>query len=255
MNDFTSLRRTGISEWAEQRMSLAIRSSVTVTVFDIAISLPLGIAAAVGSGSIGLLTSILGIGLVSGSLSVGFILGAAIVSVNRKMDAEADESIQLIKAQREAITLAIASGTSQLNLNAGPGSMTVKNKPISIKHINGNVTTLELNQTNQIDQRRIEIPAADVRWFVEQLPHYGHSKSKWVSKVELPYSRQMVDWTIYKVLLDALTSSGKIVGRGERASGRLIEGDPGELVKAIEQTYPGAGSKGITIELPAQTST
>ncbi len=126
---------------------------------------------------------------------------------------------------------------------------------ISIKHINGNVTTLELNQTNQVDQRRIEIPAADVRWFVEQLPNYGHSKSKWVSKVELPYSRQIVSWLIYKVLLDALDVGGAIDGRGERASGRLKNMTSDEFVKAIEQTYPGAGSKGITIELPAQTST
>jgi hypothetical protein len=50
-------------------------------------------------------------------------------------------------------------------------------------------------------------------------------------------------------LVDAITEAGGIVGRGERASGTLIERAPKELMKMIEASYPDAGSKGIVLEL------
>lgn len=175
----------------------------------------------------------------------------------KRIDAEAQRILaeaDRIDAESAALTRATSSA-AQVNVNSGSGSMKVQNKPIAYT-VNGQIVNgNQLNQINQIDQRRIEIPAADVRWFAEQLANgYGHSKSKWVSaKVELPYSRLTVTYEIYKAIIDALAGATPpaIVGRGERASGTLTEKDPAQLVKLIEQTHPGAASKGITLELPA----
>lgn len=177
-----------------------------------------------------------------------------------KRDAEAAK----IQAEAHAIEAAAERSTAQiLNINAGSGTMNVKAKPITYR-VNGQV--VNGNQLNQIDAapRVLQIDAADVRWFVEQLANgYGHSKAKWLAvrgedgktkPVELPYSRQPVTYDIYKALIDAITEAGGIVGRGERASGRLIETQPAQLVKMIEASYPDAGRNGITLELPAVTS-
>lgn len=170
-----------------------------------------------------------------------------------KVKAEAEKL--LAEADRIDAESAALKQAAQINMNTGSGTMKVQNKPITYtvagQVVNGN----QLNQLNQVDARKIEIPAADVRWFAEQLANgYGHSKSKWVSaKVELPYSRMPVTYEIYKAIIDALAGATPpaIIGRGERASGTLTEKDPAQLVKLIEQAHPGAGSKGIVLELPA----
>lgn len=159
--------------------------------------------------------------------------------------AEADR----IDAESAAIKLA-AENAGQLNVNSGPGKMTIKNHPITYR-VNGQI--VNGNQLNQItpDARQLHIEGADVLWFVEQLANgYPHSKSKWVGKQELPYSRLPVTYEIYKTLVDSIAEAGGIVGRGERASGRLIESHAPQLVKMIEATYPDAGREGITLELP-----
>lgn len=171
----------------------------------------------------------------------------------KRINAEAEKL--LAEADRIDAESAAIKQAAQINMNTGSGTMKVQNKPITYtvagQVVNGN----QLNQLNQVDARKIEIPAADVRWFAEQLATgYGHSKSKWVSaKVELPYSRLPVTYEIYKAIIDALAGATPpaIVGRGERASGTLTEKDPAQLVKLIEQAHPGAGSKGIVLELPA----
>ena len=163
-----------------------------------------------------------------------------------------------IDAEAQAILAAAERSSAQvLNINTGSGTMNVKAKPITYR-VNGQVVNgNQLNQTNQIDARTLHIDAADVRWFCEQIAAgFGHSKSKWVNaRIELPYSRQLVTYDIYKCLVDAIADAGGIVGRGERASGRLIETEPAQLVKMIEATHPGASAKGITLELPPPTAT
>lgn len=167
-------------------------------------------------------------------------------------------------SEADAIRAVADRGAQMVNLNTGSGTQINKAKPIIYK-VNGQVINgNQLNQTNQIDARTLEIPAADVRWFVEQLAAgYGHSKSKWLATrdesgktraVELPYSRQPMTYAIYAALVGAIADAGGIVGRGERASGTLIERSPAQLVKMIEASYPGASAKGITLELPAATN-
>jgi hypothetical protein len=77
-----------------------------------------------------------------------------------------------------------------------------------------------------------------------------------VNQQELPYSRLPVTYEIYKTVVDALAGATPpaIVGRGERASGKLVEQDPAQLVKLIEQSHPGAGSKGLTITPPTPSA-
>lgn len=164
--------------------------------------------------------------------------------------AEADR----MDAEAAAIKLT-AERAAQLNLNTGAGNMKVSNKPVTYS-VGGNVVG-QLNLANQIGEiRRIEIPAADVRWIAEQLANgYSHAKSAWVGKkVVLPYSGLPVTYEIYKeVICDPLAGAEPpaIVGRGPRASGALVEKNPAQLVKAIEQTHPDAASKGVVLELPA----
>jgi len=172
------------------------------------------------------------------------------------------QNAQNEKLYSEADAIRAAAERAQIvNVNSGPGTMNVRAKPITYR-VNGQVVNgNQLNQTNQIDARRVEIPGADVRWFVEQLAAgYGHSKSKWLAvrdengktrAVELPYSRLPMTYDIYAALVGALAEAGGIVGRGERASGTLVEKNPAQLVKMIEASYPDAGRKGITLELPA----
>jgi hypothetical protein len=176
-----------------------------------------------------------------------------------KVKAEAEKILaEADRIDAESAALARATSAAQLNMNTGSGTMKVQNKPIQYNVAGTAIGQLTLNQTNQIDQRKIEIPAADVRWIAEQLgTGYGHSKNKWVkAHVELPYSRQTVTWEIYKAIMDALVSAEPpaIIGRDERASGKLIEQDPAQLVKLIEQTHPGAGSKGLVITPPTPSA-
>lgn len=175
------------------------------------------------------------------------------------------QNAQADKLYSEADAIRAAAERAQIvNVNSGPGTMNVKAKPITYR-VNGQVVNgTQLNQIAETTARTIQIEAADVRWFAEQLAAgYGHSKSKWLNakdengapvRIELPYSRVPMTYEIYKALIDALADAGAIVGRGERASGTLIERAPAQLVKMIEATYPGAGAKGITLELPAATS-
>lgn len=154
-----------------------------------------------------------------------------------------------IEAEAKAIE-ASAARAQVVNINSGSGTQNNKSKPIVYKVggqvVNGN----QLNQSNQSEIRQIEIQAADVRWFVEQLAAgYPHSKSKWVGLQELPYSRLPVTYPVYSALVNAINEAGGIVGRGERASGTLIERAPKELMKMIEASFPDAGSKGIVLEL------
>lgn len=165
-----------------------------------------------------------------------------------KVKAEAEKI--LAEADRIDAESAAIKQAAQINMNTGSGTMKVQNKPIQYNVAGHAVGQLTLNQTNQIEQRRIEIPAADVRWMLEQIANgYGHSKSKWVNQQELPYSRLPVTYEIYKTVVDALATATPpaIIGRGERASGKLVESNPAQLVKLIEQSHPDAGSKGITI--------
>lgn len=177
-------------------------------------------------------------------------------------NAQADKVYSEADAIRAAAERATAAQI--VNVNAGAGTMNVKNKPITYR-VNGQIVAgNQLNQTNQIDARSIHIEGADVRWFAEQLAAgYPHSKSKWLAvkdsdgkprPVELPYSRLPMTYEIYAALVNALADAGAIVGRGERASGTLVEKNAPQLVKMIEATYPGASAKGITLELPAATS-
>ncbi len=174
--------------------------------------------------------------------------------------AQADKELahaeaELKLANADAIDRASMGQVAQLNLNSGSGTQKVNNKPITYS-VNGQVVGNQLNQLtiNQAEPRRIEISAADVRWFAEQLANgYGHSKSKWVGVVKLEFSQLPVTYDIYKMLVDPLVESEPpaIVGRGPRASGSLVETNPAQLVKLIEQKHPSAGSKGIVLELPA----
>ncbi len=184
----------------------------------------------------------------------------AIAAIVDYQNAQADK----LYSEADAIRAVADRGAQMVNINSGPGTQNIKAKPIVFK-VNGQVVNgNQLNQTNQIDARTLEIPAADVRWFVEQLAAgYGHSKSKWLTvrdedgkthPVELPYSRQPMTYAMYAALVGAIADAGGIVGRGERASGKLIETEPAQLVKMIEATHPGAGSKGITLELSAVTN-
>lgn len=186
----------------------------------------------------------------------------AIAAIVDYQNAQADKLYSEADAIRAAAER--SAGAQVVNVNAGAGTMNVRAKPITYR-VNGQVVNgNQLNQTNQIDARTIEIPAADVRWFVEQLAAgYGHSKSKWLAvrdadgkthPVELPYSRQPITYAIYAALVGAIADAGGIVGRGERASGTLIERSPAQLVKMIEATHPDAGSKGITLELSTTAS-
>jgi hypothetical protein len=154
-----------------------------------------------------------------------------------------------VEAEAEAIKAA-ATRAQVVNVNSGSGTQINKSKPITYR-VNGQIVNgNQLNQTNQTEIRQVEIQAADVRWFVEQLATgFPHSKSKWVGQQELPYSRLPVTYEIYKSLVDAISEAGGIVGRGERASGTLIERAPKELMKMIEASYPDAGSRGIVLEL------
>lgn len=191
--------------------------------------------------------------LVKGWENARWVLVETIAANISKTRAEANR----IDAEADAI-----SGAGNVNIqtvNAGEGAkvkaqldaprVSVRGKAVSWNQVN------QLNQVNQADTRRIEIPAADVRWIVEQLANgYGHSKSKWVkARIELPHSRLTVTYDVYKTIMDALTTANPpaIIGRDERASGKLIEQDPAKLVKLIEQSHPDAGSKGIIITLPA----
>lgn len=192
--------------------------------------------------------------LVGGVFFVGIFAYGAVAVDAIQQNLHAAQMADNSRKQAEADAIKAAAERAQVvNVNSGSGTQKNINKPIQYR-VGGVVQNqLSLNQTtNQIDQRKIEIPAADVRWFVEQLAGgYGHSKSKWVSKVELPYSRQPVTYEIYRSLIDAITDAGGIIGRGERASGTLIEKEPAQLVKMIEASYPGASSKGVTLELSA----
>lgn len=184
----------------------------------------------------------------------------AIAAIVDYQNAQADK----LYSEADAIRAVADRGAQMVNINSGPGTQNIRAKPIVYK-VNGQVVNgNQLNQTNQTDARTLEICAADVRWFCEQIAAgYGHSKSKWLAArdengktraVELPYSRQPMTYDMYKTLVDAIADAGGIVGRGERASGRLIETEPAQLVKMIEASHPGAGSKGITLELPAGTA-
>ena len=184
----------------------------------------------------------------------------AVAAIVDYQNAQSDKLYSEADAIRAAAERATA-GAAMVNINSGSGKQI--NKPI-VYRVNGQV--VNGNQLNQIDAapRTLHIEAADVRWFVEQLAAgYGHSKAKWLAvrsedgktaPVELPYSRQPMTYDIYKALVDALAEAGGIVGRGERASGRLIETQPAQLVKMIEASYPDAGRAGITLELPTATS-
>lgn len=159
-----------------------------------------------------------------------------------------------IEAEADAIKAA-AMRAQVVNVNSGSGTQINKSKAITYR-VNGQIVNgNQLNQSNQNETRQIEIQSADVRWFVEQLAAgYPHSKSKWVGQQELPYSRLPVTYEVYRSLVDAIADAGGIVGRGERASGTLIERAPKELMKMIEASYPDAGSKGIVLELSEKTT-
>lgn len=187
------------------------------------------------------------LGLLSGGLLIAFAWLSAIQDVRWALVESIASELDDASAQREAVR----SASIIQNINA-PGG-TVKARPIVYKVggqlVNGN----QLNQIAQTEPRRIEIAAADVRWFAEQLANgYPLSKAKWLG-LELPYSRLPVSWAIYKALIDPLASYGAIAGRGERASGKLVEKNPAQLVKVIEQAHPGASTRGIVLELPEST--
>ncbi len=189
------------------------------------------------------------LGLTAGGLVIAFAWLTAMDDSRWMLVESVASSLDNDAAQRAALQ----SASIIQNINNSPGG-TVKAKPIVYK-IGGVVQNqLALNQINQSEPRRIEIAGSDVRWFADQLAQgYGLSKAKWLG-VELPYSRIPVSYAIYKVLMTALANYGAIAGRGDRASGKLVEKNPAQLVKAIEQAHPGAASKGIVLELPAETT-
>lgn len=255
----------------------------------IVVSIPLSIAGAFIASALGYDAA-----LVGGSIVTLAILGAALVGIDAlrlarwmmveqiashlaRHDAEAAKhnaeaaaikerghaEAERILAEADAIELS-AQRAAQLNLNTGPGNMKVSNKPVQYNVAGHAVGQLNLNQINQTETRKIEIPAHDLVWIHEQLANgYGHSKGDWKvnakkkDRIRLPYSGLSVDYEIYKeVICDPLAEAEPpaIVGRGDRASGELVTREPAELMKALEQKYPGASSKGIVLELPALAS-
>lgn len=166
----------------------------------------------------------------------------------KRIDAEAE----LTLANADAIDRASQGGSAlQINNASNGGKITKPHLQAPTVRIQGK--EVFWNQINQIDQstpepRRIEIPTEDVKFFCDELARgVKHSKANWLGR-ELPNSRIAVSWEVYRAFVDPLAERGQIVGRGPKASGRLVETDPSHLLAALNEHYP----TGIVIEVPNQ---
>lgn len=152
-----------------------------------------------------------------------------------------------IEAEAEAITG--ANTVISQNITAGDGA-TIK-APVKAPRVTVMGKQVSWSQVNQItpaqpEPRRIEIPREDVLWMLEQFTRAGHSRRVFEG-ANLPYSQLPAYPDPYRALIGALVEGAALVGRGERATGRLVVKDLGQLAKIVDTAYP----RGVVLELPA----
>ena len=180
--------------------------------------------------------------LISAWQNARWVLVETIAANIEKTRAEA----QRIEAEADAI--AGANTAIIQNVNAGDGAKVKANITAPRVRVNGrDVSWGQINQLNQIapEPRRVEIPRQDVLWMLEQFINAGHSRRVF-ERETLPYSQIPAYPDAYRALIAALVEGHALVGRGERAAGRLVVKDVAELAQIVDAAHP----RGLVLELP-----
>lgn len=242
---------------SESTSRLIVRQAITVSIAAGLASIPLALVAGVTTA---LLVGIegarlagaavfLGAGLYVASVLVGawqaarWVLVEAIACQVEKTRAEAAR----IAAEAEALAGNSGATIVNQNISAERGAK-VKAQALAptVRIMGKQVSWNQLNAVIRPDPepRRLAVPREDYVWLLEQFLAAGHSRRLYAGR-ELPYSKAQAYPYIYKTVVADLVEAGAIIGRGDRAAGRLVIQDLAELVDVVDRKHP----SGLVVEL------